>query len=148
VAGSSPHAETTVIESTGISAVLDASALVALIDEEPGADRVEHAVHDGAVISTVNWAEVLSKLIVAGKDPHEVTAMALPGGPATKLQLASYDDRHARETAQLVRFTKSLGLSLADRAALALAKIYRVPVLTTDRAWKSLRLPIKIEVIR
>jgi ribonuclease VapC len=128
--------------------VIDASALLALIKEEPGADRVEEAVTHGAFISAVNWAEVLARLVAGGRDPHEVTAMALPGGPATLLQLVPFDDEHARESARLARFTQSLGLSLADRAALALAKIHRLPVLTTDRAWKSLRLPIRIEVIR
>lgn len=130
------------------TSVLDASALVALIYEEPGAYRVRDAIGEGAMISTVNWAEVLTKLVVAGGDPHEITSMALPGGPATKLQLVAYDDEQARESARLVRLTRSLGLSLADRAALALAQLRRLPVLTTERAWRTLRLPIKIEVIR
>ena len=131
-----------------VSAILDASALLALIHEEAGADRVERAVTGGASISAINWAEVLSKLIVEGGDPHDVGALALPGGPATKLQLIAYTDEHARETAKLVRFTHGLGLSLADRACLGLARLRRLPALTTDRPWRSLRISVTIEVIR
>lgn len=130
------------------ASVLDASALLAVLREEPGAARVREAIREGALIGTINWAEVLSRLVAAGGDPFEVTAMALPGGTATRLSLIPFDDEHAREAARLIRYTRSLGLSLADRAALALAKIHRLPVLTTDRAWRSLHLPIKIEVIR
>lgn len=130
------------------TSVLDASAVLALIDEEPGADRVQAAIGEGALVSAVNWAEVLAKLVAAGGDSHEITAMALPGGPATRLQLVPFDDEQARESARLIRKTRSLGLSLADRAALALAQLWRLPVLTTERSWRSLRLPIKIEVIR
>jgi ribonuclease VapC len=130
------------------TAVLDASALTALIFEEPGADRVEAAIERGALVSAVNWAEVLTRLVAGGGDPHEMAAIALPGGPTTHLQLVPYDDEQARETARLIRYTHSLGLSLADRAALGLAGLRRLPVLTADRAWRSLRLPIKIEMIR
>jgi len=130
------------------TAVLDASALLALLRKEPGGDRVRSVIDEGALISVVNWAEVLANLVVGSPDPHEVSTMALPGGPGTRLQLAPFDDEQARETARLVRYTRSLGLSLADRAALALAKQRQLRVLTTDRAWRSLHLPIKIEVIR
>src|SRR6266498_694456 len=99
--------------------VLDASALLALINEEPGRDRVIEAVTAGAFVSTVNWAEVLSKLVVVSGDPIEITAMALPGGGEGQLQLVAFDDAQAREAARLIRKTRSLGLSLADRAALA-----------------------------
>jgi PIN domain nuclease of toxin-antitoxin system len=130
------------------TAVLDASALLALIRHEPGADRVRSAVDQGALISVVNWAEVLANLALRSPDPQEVATMALPGGASTRLQLAPFDEEQARETARMVRYTRSLGLSLADRAALALAKQWRLRVLTTDRAWRSVHLPIKIEVIR
>jgi PIN domain nuclease of toxin-antitoxin system len=130
------------------TAVLDASALLALIGSEPGADRVRTAIGEGALMSVVNWAEVLANLVSGSTDPHEVTAMAVPGGPATRLQLVPFDADQARQTARLVRYTRSLGLSLADRAALALAQQRRLRVLTTDRAWRSLHLSIKIEVIR
>jgi len=79
---------------------------------------------------------------------HEVTAAALPGGPESRLQLVPFDDEQARESARLVRYTRALGLSLPSRAALALAPTRRLRVLTAERAWRSLRLPIKIDVIR
>ena len=128
--------------------VLDASALLTVIHREPGAERVQQAIQDGALIGAVNWAEVLANLAVRGGNPEEIVTMALPGGPETNLQLVPFDDWLARESARLVPKTRSLGLSLADRAALALGLTHRLPVLTTDRAWRSLRLPIKIEVIR
>ncbi len=129
-------------------AVLDASALLAFINDEPGVDRVGEAIARGALVSAVNWAEVLAKLVVVGGEPNEVAAIALPVGDGGRLQLVPFDDEQARESARLIRKTRSLGLSLADRAALALAGLRGVPVLTTDRAWRSLRLSIRIEVIR
>jgi PIN domain nuclease of toxin-antitoxin system len=77
-----------------------------------------------------------------------VAAQALPRGEGGQLALVPYDDDQARETARLRPRTSRLGLSLADRAALALARLRGLPVLTTDRAWRSLHLSIKIEVIR
>ena len=116
--------------------------------EEEGADRVASALKGRSLISAVNWAEVLSRLVQSGGDPVEAASRALPYGDAGLLDLVVFDDDQARETARLRRATQSLGLSLADRAALALARLRGLPVLTTDRAWRSLRLPIKIEVIR
>jgi ribonuclease VapC len=130
------------------SAVLDASALLAFMREETGADRVEAMIGHGALVSAVNWAEVLARIVVSGGDPHEIVAMALPAGAATRLELIPFDAAQARETARMMPYTRGLGLSLADRAALALAATRRLRVLTADRAWRSLRLPIKIEVIR
>ena len=116
--------------------------------DEDGADRVEEAVQAGALISTVNWAEVLSRLVQSGGDPFEVTSRALPFAELGLLSLIPFDDEQARETARLRVKTQSLGLSLADRAALALGRLRGLPVLTADRAWRSLRLAITIEVIR
>jgi ribonuclease VapC len=127
--------------------VLDASALLALMNDEPGADRVEEAVRDGALISAVNWAEVLTRLVHAGGDPVEAAARALQQG-GDNLRLVPFDDEQARETARLAVKTRSLGLSLGDRAALALARLRGLPALTSDTAWRSLRLSIRIEIIR
>ena len=102
----------------------------------------------GALVSTVNWAEVLARLVDVGGDPEETAAKALPSSGIGQVALVPFDDEQARETARLRRSTRSLGLSLADRAALALGKLRRLPVLTTDRAWRSLRISVKIEVIR
>ena len=132
------------------TAALDASALLALMLEEPGGGRVSRAIDQGAAISTVNWAEVLSRLVELGGDAEAASRRVLPvselGGGG--LILVAFDGEQAREAARLRVKTRSLGLSLADRAALALARLRGLPVLTTDRAWRSLRLPIKVEVIR
>ena len=134
--------------SGGAAVVLDASALLALLREEEGAERVAKELPRGAAISALNWAEVLARLIDLGGDPAEIAARALPAAAAGAVEVVPFDEAGARETARLRPKTRSLGLSLADRAALALAKVRGVPVLTADRAWRSLRLPIKIEVIR
>jgi ribonuclease VapC len=128
--------------------VLDASALLALLRAEPGGVRVAAAIVPGAVISTVNWAEVLSRLVDLGADPAEVTAISLRSLGSSMVEVVAFDDAQARETARLQARTRSLGLSLADRAALGLARLRGLPVLTSDRAWRLLRLSIRIEVIR
>jgi ribonuclease VapC len=128
--------------------VLDASALLALFMHEQGGERVAQAIPRGAAISALNWAEVLARLVDLGGDPADISARTLPAAAAGAVEVVPFDDEGARETARLRAKTRSLGLSLADRAALALAKARGIPVLTADRAWRSLRLPIKIEVIR
>ena len=128
--------------------VLDASALLALLRAERGGARVAAAIVPGALISTLNWAEVLARLVDLGGDPAGVTAMSLPPAGSSVVEVVPFDDAQARETARLQARTRSLGLSLADRAALGLARLRGLPVLTSDRAWRSLHLSIKIEVIR
>ena len=130
-------------------AVLDASALLALVLEEPGATRVELAIQRGALISTVNWAESLSRMAERGESV-DVAASHVRRviNKVGTLDLVWFDEAQANEAARLRMPTKSLGLSLADRACLALGRIHRLPVLTADRAWRSLHLSIKIDVIR
>jgi ribonuclease VapC len=128
--------------------VLDASALLALFREEEGGERVARQIPRGAAISALNWAEVLARLIDLGGDAAAITAKALPATASGAVEVVPFDDEGARQTARLRSKTRTLGLSLADRAALALAQARGVPVLTADRAWRSLRLPIKIEIIR
>ena len=137
------------IERPDLGGVLDSSALLALAYDEPGADRVEPALRRGALISTVNWAEALSRMIERGEAidaaaPRIRTKIDELG----TLSIVPYDETHAVETARLRLRTESLGLSLADRACLALGRIRRLPVFTTDRAWRSLHISVKIEVIR
>ena len=130
-------------------AVLDASALLALVQEEPGATRVELAIRRGALISTVNWAESLSRMAERG-EAVDVAASHVRRviDKVGTLDLVLFDEAQAEQAARLRMATKSLGLSLADRVCLALGRIHRLPVLTTDRAWRSLHLSIKIDVIR
>lgn len=116
---------------------------MALIRGEAGADRVEAGL-PGALISTVNQAEVQTKLVAAGLDDKlawwhiaEVGCEAVP-----------FDEEQARMAGGLVKVTRPLGLSLGDRACLALAMLRQATVYSTDRAWKSLDLGIDVEVIR
>ena len=129
--------------------VLDASALLAYVQEEPGADYVEKALARQVAISAANWAEVLSKLAERGLDPdREARRMFAQGTLGNALVVLPLDEALARDIARLRLFTRSAGLSLGDRACLALARLFGVPVLTTDRAWEALRLGIKIQPIR
>jgi PIN domain nuclease of toxin-antitoxin system len=123
--------------------VLDASAILALLKREQGADRVK-AVLDLAAICAVNVAEVQSKLVVGGLSRQAAEARIRFLG----CTILPFDEEQAIEAGSLIAQTRSLGLSLGDRACLALAIERKATVYTTDKAWKSLNLGIKIEVIR
>jgi ribonuclease VapC len=129
--------------------VLDASALLAYLNNEEGADLVEDALIRGSAISAVNMAEVLSKLTELGKEPDEVTEelqrRGFLGGTLAILPLTAED---AVVIANLYKRTKLHGLSLGDRACLGLAIRLGVRALTTDRAWSRLRIAVKVELAR
>jgi ribonuclease VapC len=131
------------------AAVLDASALLAWLREEAGALVAEDALDKVAVISVVNWAEVLTKLADLGRDPDEVRLVLLERGIlGNALLLWPLDEDMALQIAKLRVKTRSSGLSLGDRACVALGQHLRLPVLTSDRAWKTLRLGVQIQLIR
>lgn len=123
--------------------VLDASAVLALLKREPGAERVR-AVLDRAILGAVNVAEVQSKLVDLGlsRDAAEARIRFLG------CNILAFSEKQAIEAGSLVTQTRSLGLSLGDRACLALAIDRKATVYTTDRAWKNLSLGVEIEVIR
>ncbi|MGD0735535.1 MAG: type II toxin-antitoxin system VapC family toxin [Terracidiphilus sp.] len=123
--------------------VLDASAVLALLKREPGAERVR-AVLDWAILSAVNAAEVQGKLIDLGLSREAGEARIGFLGCV----IVAFSETQAIEAGSLIAHTRSLGLSLGDRACLALAIDRKATVYTTDRAWKSLSLGIEIEVIR
>jgi PIN domain nuclease of toxin-antitoxin system len=129
--------------------VLDASALLAYLNDEAGADLVADALLRGSAISAVNLAEVLSKLAEVGEDPQDVSEnlkrRGLLGG---KLVVRPVGADDAIIIAGLHRSTKTHGLSLGDRACLGLALRLRVPALTADRAWLRLKVAVKVEAIR
>jgi len=131
------------------TSVLDASALLAYLNDEAGADVVEDALLRGSVISAVNLAEVLSKLAEVGQDPQDVTEnlkrRGLLGG---NLVVSPLREDDAVMIARLHRRTKAHGLSLGDRACLGLALRLKVPALTADRAWSRLKVAVKVEPIR
>jgi PIN domain nuclease of toxin-antitoxin system len=98
-----------------------------------------------AAVSAVNWAAPLSKLADLGVDPWDATAQVQRQAVlGTWLQVRSFDDAQALETARLRAATRSAGLSLTDRACLALARTLGVPALTTDRMWNALDLSIEV----
>lgn len=122
--------------------VLDASALLALLHDEPGADRVREML-PRAVVSTVNLAEVITKLISQGWVESEISqVMQLP------FENADFDSESVKLTGILAAKTRRYGLSLGDRACLATALLHGCPALTADRAWTKLTLDIKVVPIR
>jgi ribonuclease VapC len=129
--------------------VLDASSLLAYLGNEAGADVVSDAIAGGAVISTINLAEALSTLAARGRDPAgvaaDLTERGLLDGAVTVEPFTKAD---AVEIARLRPLTRSAGLSLADRACLALGHRLTVTVLTADQAWAALDLDIDVGIIR
>ncbi|MBS1870644.1 MAG: type II toxin-antitoxin system VapC family toxin [Actinobacteria bacterium] len=130
------------------SAILDASALLAYLRDEPGADVVADAVATGAVISTVNLGEVLSRVADRDTDPARVARQMTDRGLLDgAIAVEPFTTSDAIEVARLRPLTRDLGLSLGDRACLALAKRMDAPVLTADSAWSKLDLPLELRQI-
>jgi PIN domain nuclease of toxin-antitoxin system len=136
--------------SDGAGFVLDASALLAHLLAEPGGDVVRDTLAEqAAVMSAVNWAEVLSRLASAGADPYEVAQrLASQVALGDVLTVIALEDSDGPAIARLRPRTRHLGLSLADRACLALAQRLELPVLTTDRAWAQLKIGVEIRLAR
>lgn len=108
--------------------VLDASAVLAFLQDEEGADRVESAL-DGGVLGAANWAEVAQKVRAGGADWGVARSVLLSYG----LRMEPVSVQDAEAAAAL--WKRGSGLSLGDRLCLALADRLAVPVLTADRAW-------------
>ena len=123
--------------------VLDASALIAFLRNEPGADSVA-AVLTRSCISAVNLAEVLSKMAEYGK-PVDAVAYQIE---RLRIQVIPFESEQARIVASLWHATRAAGLSLGDRACLALGIRNQWPVMTTDRAWAKADVGANVEVIR
>jgi PIN domain nuclease of toxin-antitoxin system len=115
-----------------------------LLHNEKGADRVEEAILNKAVISSVNWAEVIQKVIAKNISidnlDNELAAVGL--------SFLSFDRQQASIAGSLWQQTKELGLSLGDRACLALAQQLDLPVLTADKIWQRLDIGVSIQLIR
>jgi PIN domain nuclease of toxin-antitoxin system len=124
--------------------VLDASAVLAVIQHERGAERLTAEVLSNAVISTVNLAEVQSKLVKNGYSPAQGWQDALKLVPSVQ----PFTCEHAKTAGNLIAITEKFGLSLGDRSCLALAIALKAPVYTTEQIWKGLKLGVPIHVIR
>ncbi len=124
--------------------VFDSSAMLALIQGELGAEKLTDEILDRAVASTVNLAEVQSKLVKATNDPDSAWAAVL----STITDVELYTGEQAKIAGSLITATEKHGLSLGDRSCLALAIALKAPVYTTEQAWKNLKLGIPIHVIR
>ncbi len=125
------------------SAVLDTSALLAYVKGEPGAAMVAALIGD-AVISAVNIAEAVTKLVEKGM----TLDLARAALGIASLDVIDFDRGLAEQTGGLVARTKPFGLSLGDRACLALAAREGVPAVTGDRAWSKLDIEIEVRLIR
>ncbi len=126
------------------SFVLDASALLAWLHREPGLEIVEASL-GSSVICSVNWSEVLQKIIARGdQQPQDV------GGDLEFLGLIviPFTAGDAMTAANLWAVGRNVGLSLGDRACLSLAQRLGLPALTTDRVWGTLSLGIDVRLIR
>jgi ribonuclease VapC len=124
--------------------VLDASALLAYLQRERGHEVVE-PVLENAALSAVNLSEVLQKALAAGVSTGGLAADL----EAVGVRLYAFDAEDAAQAAQLWPSTRKLGLSLGDRACLALAKRLHVPAYTADRAWAEVKVPgVTVKTVR
>ena len=140
-----PSAEKT----TTPTSVVDASALLAWLQDENGAPIVGAALDAGAAVSIINWTEALSKIADDGKDPEMLMAeLAAIGIDERTLWIEPITKADAIAIARMRPATRAQGLSLADRACLALAARLGVPALTTDHAWKHATVDTDVTLIR
>lgn len=131
------------------ASVLDASALLALIQDEPGSNIVEASLVFGPVINVVNYAEVLSRLSDGGQDVatahRRMQQRGLIGDVLTVIPLNEDD---AVTIAHLRPLTTAQGLSLGDRACLATGLRLGWPVITADRSWAAIDVGVTVQLIR
>jgi PIN domain nuclease of toxin-antitoxin system len=128
---------------TPIRRVLDASAVLAFINDEPGADQVRRRL-PGAAIGTVNVAEVVGKLIEAGIPNNDVRRIVA----SLSLTVIPFDETMAFEAGALQGQTKTFGMSLGDRACLATCRVLKAIAVTADRTWRQLKVGVRVESIR
>jgi PIN domain nuclease of toxin-antitoxin system len=125
--------------------VLDTSAVLAYLFDEKGTEQVEQLLeHSTCLISSVNYAELVSKLV----DKGMTSADAVAAIDNLELEFIAQDKHQAEINADLRPISKPFGLSLGDRACLALGLIENLPVVTADRIWEKLPSTISVKVIR
>ena len=124
--------------------VLDASAILAVLNREPGWDKLTPDLLSDAISSTVNLAEVQAKLVDKGLRPDDAWEAAV----SPIREAITFTGDQAKLAGSLIAYTRGLGLSLGDRACLTLGLILKAPVYTADKSWKGLKLGLRIHSIR
>lgn len=124
--------------------VLDTSALIAFLTQETGWEQVADYLVQDAYFSEVNRAEFYTYMVRNSQTIENAQAILA----RTELITVDFDEAQAAATAALYPAGRSLGLSLGDRACLALAQSRTLPVITTDKAWQGLDIGVDIRVIR
>src|ERR1019366_5816388 len=124
--------------------VLDASAILALINGKRGHEKLNPELLAGSVCSTVNLAEVQAKLVHRGWSPDE----AWEDTTRPVREAVPFNAEHARIAGSLIALTRHLALSLGDCVCLALGIALKAPVYAADKTWKGLKLNVRIHVIR
>jgi ribonuclease VapC len=124
--------------------VLDASALLAILTQEAGAEKLTPEILSGAVSGAVNLAEVQTKLVDRGLDSDDAWEAAL----SPIREAVAFTPEQAKLAGSLIANTRGYGLSLGDRACLALGMALRAPIYTADTAWKNVKVGVRIHVIR
>lgn len=122
--------------------VLDASAVLALLQDETGADAVEDAIDEGAVISALNLSEVLVRMVDAGASADAAADLIV----SLFVDVSQFGLESAREGARIRSIVRPAGLSLGDRACLALARSRSLPVITAHRAWLDHAAALGVEI--
>jgi ribonuclease VapC len=123
--------------------VLDSSAILAFFQKEQGWEKVSAALPDG-IVSSLILAEVVTRLTLGGGAPAQIIAV----WDDLQLVVEPFDDGRARVAGLIVGKTRPFGLSLADRACLALALELGLPAITADRAWRDVKLGVEVVLIR
>ena len=126
-----------------MSVVLDSSAILAILWNEPGNELILERI-DGAIISAVNHAEVLTKIADRSSDGKR----AIIRLASLAVEVVGFDEAQSEAVGALRAETKHLGLSLGDRACISLGMKKGWPVLTADRAWAELSLSIDVQLMR
>lgn len=122
--------------------VLDASALLALFNDEPGADAVMRTLELPCLLSAANHTEVLTKLLDIGLSPADAATVMT----SVELRIVAFDAAQSADAAWLRTATRKVGLSLGDRACLALARAEGAAVLTADKPWLQIALAVGLKV--
>lgn len=128
----------------GAEYVLDASALLAWLNQEPGGEKVE-SILDRSLVSAVNLSETIQKSLASGAD---VVGLREDLG-ALGLHTVDFTSEDAELAAGMWPRTRTLGLSLADRCCLATARRFGLPAITADRDWARVEdKRLRVEIIR